>query len=186
MATPEQAAEAMIANLKEKTGRTLDQWIAVVRTSELARHGEIVKMLKADHGMSHGYANLVAHKALASDAGSALDADLVTAQYAGSKVGLRPIYDRVIKAVRAFGDDVEIAPKKSYVSLRRRKQFGLIQPSTKTRVDIGISLRDQPPSGRLEASGSFNSMVTHRVRIEDPASVDAELTGWLRTAYDES
>lgn len=186
MVTPDQAAETMIANLEEKTGRTLDQWISMVRTSDLARHGEIVKMLKTDHGMGHGYANLVAHKALASDAGSAADADLVTAQYAGPKAGLRPIYDRVIKAVSAFGDDVEIAPRKTYVSLRRRKQFALVQPSTKTRVDIGIALRDLPPSGRLEVSGSFNSMVTHRVRIEDAASVDAELTGWLRRAYDES
>jgi hypothetical protein len=88
------------------------------------------------------------------------------------------------RAVGGFGSDVEIAPKKAYVSLRRSKQFGLVQPSTKTRVDIGLVLRDTEPAGRLEASGSFNAMVTHRVRVEDKASVDDELIAWLRKAYD--
>lgn len=88
--------------------------------------------------------------------------------------------------MRGFGSDVEFAPKKAYVSLRRSKQFALVQPSTKTRVDVGLKLRDAAPEGRLEASGSFNAMVSHRVRVESPAEVDAELIGWLRKAYDEA
>ena len=87
-------------------------------------------------------------------------------------------------AVESFGDDVELAPRKAYVSLRRRKQFGLVQPSTKTRVDLGIQLVGVDPKGRLEASGSFNSMVSHRVRISAAAEVDDELVSWLRQAYD--
>lgn len=183
MATPEEQAQSMLRNLEEKTGRPLAHWLRVVAQSGLGKHGAIVKMLKADHDMTHGYANLVAHEALSSAAIHADDADLVAGQYSG-KEGLRPVYDRIAAAVGSFGDDVELAPKKAYVSLRRRKQFGLVQPSTKTRLDLGIQLVGVEPGGRLEASGSFNSMVSHRVRITEAGEVDDELVGWLRKAYD--
>ncbi|MDH3476428.1 MAG: DUF4287 domain-containing protein [Rhodospirillales bacterium] len=184
---PEEMAAAMIANLKEKTGKTLPQWLKIVNAAKLEKHGEIVKLLKSKHGMTHGFANLVAHKTLASDAGSAADAtDLVDAQYSGPKADLRPIYDVLIAKIMKFGKDVEMAPKKSYVSLRRNKQFGLIQPSTKTRVDVGINLKGVKAGGRLEASGSFNAMVSHRVRVGDVKEVDRELIDWLEKAYGEA
>ena len=186
MPTPDEMTQTMIDNLKEKTGKTLPQWLKVVAASKLSKHGEIVKMLKTDHGMGHGYAGLVAHKALQSDAGSADSADLVAAQYAGDKASLKPVYDAVMKAVGKFGKDIEVSPKKAYVSLRRKQQFGIVQPSTKTRVDVGINLKGVKPTKRLEASGSFNSMVSHRVRLESAKDVDAELIGWLKQAYDAS
>ena len=181
--SPDEMAASMIANLKEKTGKTLPQWLKVTAAAKLEKHGQIVKFLKTDHGMTHGFANLVAHKTLASDAGSVDDANLVDAQYSGPKSELRPIYDALIAQVGKFGKDVEIAPKKSYVSLRRSKQFGLIQPSTKTRVDVGLNLKGEAASGRLEASGSFNAMVSHRVRIGDVKEVNRELIAWLKKAY---
>jgi hypothetical protein len=184
MGKVEDAGAAMIANLPEKTGKSLGQWIAIVEKSKLQKHGEIVKILKTDHGMTHGFANLVAHKALASDAGSADNEDLVAAQYSGAKAALKPIYDKLVKMVEAFGKDIELAPKKAYVSLRRSKQFGLIQPSTATRLDLGLNLKGVKPSGRLEASGSWNTMVTHRVKLSSAAEVDAELKAWLKAAYD--
>ncbi len=189
MATsPEEQAAAMIANMKEKTGKTLAQWISIAKKSGEEKHGGLVKHLKSEHGMTHGFANLVAHKTLKSDAGSAADAgaDLVAAQYAGAKADLKPIYDAVIKAVETIGKDVEIAPKKTYVSLRRSKQFALVQPSTKTRVDLGINLKDEAASGRLEASGSFNAMVSHRIRLEKPGDVDKDVKAWLKKAYQQS
>jgi len=174
----------MIANMKEKTGKTLEQWLAIARRSKLEKHGELVRMLKSDHGMTHGFANLVAHKTLKSDAASAAaTTDLVAAQYSRAKSDLRPIYDAVIAAARKCGD-VEIAPKKAYVSLRRSKQFAIIQPTTKTRVDLGLNLKGEPAAGRLEASGSFNAMVSHRVRLESPADVDKDVKAWLRKAWD--
>lgn len=183
--SPEEMLATMVANLKEKTGKSLEQWVAIARKQELAKHGEIVKFLKTEHGLGHGYANLVAQKTLEAEGGGgpAEGEDLVAAQYAGAKAGLKPIYDALAAAVRKFGNDVELAPKKTYVSLRRNKQFGLIQPSTAKRVDVGINLKGVEPAGRLEASGSFNAMVSHRVRVEDPRGVDKELIGWLRQAY---
>ena len=85
-----------------------------------------------------------------------------------------------------LGDDVELAPKKAYVSLRRSKQFAIVQPSTKTRLDLGLNLGAMPPAGRLEAAGSFNAMVTHRVRLQGADEIDEAVIGWLRAAYEAS
>jgi len=182
--SPEDMAAAMIANLKEKTGKTLPQWLKITKTGAFSKHGEIVKWLKGEHGLTHGFANLIALKTLRSDSGSVANKDdLVAGQYAGDKATLRPIYDAIIKAVSKFGKDIEIAPKKAYVSLRRSKQFAIVQPSTKTRVDVGINLTGVAPTARLEKSGSFNAMLSHRVRIENRKQVDKELIGWLKEAY---
>ena len=183
--SPEEMAAGMVANLKEKTGRDMAAWLKIVKAAGAAKHGEIVKLLKGEHGVTHGYANLIAHTYL--NAGDAAGGDdLVAAQYAGPKADLRPIYDKLARAVAKFGKDVELSPKKTYVSLRRSKQFGLVQPSTRTRVDVGLNLKGEPAGGRLEASGSFNAMVSHRVRLESAADVDAELIGWLRKAYERA
>ena len=180
------ALATMIANYEKNTGKPLEAWIDIARKAKLAKHGEIVKMLKDRHGMGHGYANLVAQRVLAGDAPAPGGEDLVEAQYAGKKAPLRPLYDQLAKAVGKFGADVELAPKKTYVSLRRSKQFALVQPSTADRIDVGINLKGVPAKGRLEASGSFNAMVSHRVRVTGAKDIDAELVGWLRAAYDQA
>ncbi|MGA7219316.1 MAG: DUF5655 domain-containing protein, partial [Candidatus Sulfotelmatobacter sp.] len=88
--------------------------------------------------------------------------------------------------VKTFGKDVEIAPKKNNVSVRRSKQFALLQPSTATRLDVGLILKDVKPAGRLEASGSFNAMFTHRVRVAEKKDINGELKKWLKQAYESA
>ena len=185
---PDDMAATMIANLKDKTGKALPDWLKVVKKSKLEKHGQIVKHLKADHGVTHGFANLIAHKALEAATGTPAfgNEDSVAAQYGGDKVSLKPVYDALIKAAKRLGNDVEVAPKKTYVSLRRSKQFALIQPSTKTRVDVGLNLKGVKPAKRLEIAGSFNAMCTHRVRLASQKEVDSELAGWLRMAYEKA
>jgi len=180
--SPDAAEATMIANLEEKTGKSLDAWVKIAAASGCSKHGEIVAFLKSKHGFTHGYANLVAHRTLKSAATDADPDDLVTAQYSGKKAALKPIYDALLAAIGKFGP-VEISPKKAYVSLRRARQFAIIQPSTATRLDVGIQLKDVKPTDRLEASGSFNAMVSHRVRVESVSAVDKELVGWLQQAY---
>ena len=183
-ASPDATVQTMIENLPDKTGKSLDQWITLLGKAKLEKHGEMVKLLKSEHGVGHGFANLIVHQYRdGGSAGHSTDA-LVDAQYSGAKSELRPIYDAIVKLVEAFGKDAEISPKKTYVSLRRNKQFALIQPSTKTRVDVGINLKGEKPTPRLEKSGSFNAMVSHRVRITDTKEVNSELKKWLRKAYD--
>lgn len=179
--TPEKMLATMLENLPAKTGKKLDVWLTTIGKQGYTKHGEIMKFLKGEHGVTHGFANLIAQQYLSRDTGAP---DLVSAQYAGPKATLRPIYDAILQAAKTFGDDIEVSPKKAYVSLRRSKQFALVQPSTKDRVDVGLNLRGLEPEGRLEASGSFNAMVTHRVRITKKSEVNKELRDWLKRAYD--
>jgi predicted transport protein len=185
--SPEQMKASMIAGMAEKTGKSLDEWLAIVRASKLTKHKEFMTLLKEEHGLTHGFANLVALQALQSDSHTADDTDaLVDAQYAGAKAPLRPLYDKLLAAIQSFGKDVEVSPKKAYVSLRRNKQFAILQPSTATRLDVGINLKGTEPTERLEASGSFNAMVSHRVRLSKPAEIGKKLLGWLKQAYEAS
>lgn len=185
MADIDKAMETMKANLAASTGKSLAQWVLAARGFGLARHGEIVQRLKTEHGLGHGYANLIAHTMNQSAAATSGDsAALVDAQYAGPKAPLRPIYDRLAAVLQGFGTDVELAPKKAYVSVRRARQFAILQPSTATRFDVGLVLKAVAPAGRLEASGSFSAMVTHRVRLASAKEVDAELVGWMKQAHD--
>ena len=185
MADMDAATAKMIANLEANTGKSFSDWIALARGAGQAKHGQMVAWLKAEQGLTHGYANLVAHKAMASDAGSQDGEDLLAAMFAGPKAAIKPAYDKAAAFVEGLGS-VEFAPKKGYTSLRRTKQFGLLQPSTKDRLDIGLALKGVEPAGRLEAAGSWNGMVSHRIRIAAPDEIDAEVEGWLRQAWERA
>lgn len=185
MGSIDDAIQTMIRNLEGKTGKSLAQWVKTARSTKLTKHRELLDSLKAEHGLTHGYANFVALRALASDEQPG-DGDLISEQYAGAKAPLRDLYDALIAAVNKFGGDVEISPKKAYVSLRRKKQFAIIQPSTASRLDVGLNLKGVKPTERLEPSGSFNAMVSHRVRLASKKDVDKQLIAWLRQAYDSA
>jgi hypothetical protein len=184
--TDKDAFAATDAALLAKTGRSLAEWVAVTRGSGIAGHMALVAHLKETHGLGHGHANSIVHAANASAAVSMDGNDLVEAMFAGPKSAMRPIYDAVIAEAQGFGSDVELAPKKGYTSLRRSKQFALAQPSTKDRFDLGLNLKGIEPCGRLEASGSWNAMVSHRVRLASPEQFDGEVRGWLREAYERA
>ena len=181
MATPEEMAQTMINNLPEKTGKALADWLAIVGGSGFEKHGQIVKFLKTDHGMTHGFANLVASKALSPE--PAAEADLIAAQYAGGKQALKPIHDAIVDYANSLGGDVELAPKKTSHSLRRSKQFALITPATKTRIDLGLALKGEKADGRLE---TYNAMCSHRIRLESAEDFDDQVKSWMRLAYERS
>jgi predicted transport protein len=178
--------QTMIDNLHKKTGKTLEQWIALVKKENFGKHSEVISFLKDKHGLTYGYANLVAHRLKGTDAGSAENKDdLIEKQYKG-KEHLRPMYDRLLEEIQKFGDDVEIAPKNAYVSLRRKKQFAMLQPATKTRFEIGINLKGQQPAGKLEAITAANAMCSHRINISDINDIDKDIIYWLKLAYDNA
>ena len=173
----------MEKGLLEKTGKSLDHWISVVHKSGIDKHKAIIDFLKKEHGFTYGYANLVALKSLKTDAGSINDDELLINQYAG-KEHLKPVYEKLISEIGRFGNDITQTPKKDSVSIIRKKQFALIKPATKTRIDLGLKMKGKPVDGRLENSGPFGTMCTHRVRLSTVDEVDGELIGWLREAYD--
>jgi len=179
----DKATQTMIENLYKNTGKTLAQWIETVKAQNIAKHGEIIKYLKENHAFTHGFANLVAHKAKETDAGSAENQDeLITRQYSG-KEHFKPVYDRLLSEIRTFGNDIEVAPKNAYVSLRRKKQFAILNPATKTRFEIGLNLKGQETTGKLEAEKP-NAMCSHKLSISGLQDIDQEVIGWLKKAYD--
>ena len=183
MADVQKALATQIKNIETRTGRTLEQLIAHVRGSGLAKHGEIVSMLKSSFGLGYGDANTIAH--LAKDAGGGPESspsDPLDRLYVGPKAALRPIHDSLLTHLRQFGA-FETAPKQKYVSYRRKRQFAMIGPATNTRVEVGLNIRELPSSPRLERLPT-GQMCTFRIKLTDAAQVDAELIAWLRSAYD--
>jgi predicted transport protein len=181
----DKTAATMIENLKAKTGHTLDEWKAIIAQQKFAKHGEIVKFLKETHQVTHGYASEIALKVLASDADSAPDTSaLIDAQYKG-KEHFKPMYDHLIAAVQGFGGAFEIAPKKSYVSLKRKKQFIILNPTTKTRFEIGFNLKGVAPQGKLEAEKP-DGICSHKISLADIKDIDAEVIGWINQAFDKA
>ncbi len=180
-ASPDDQLATMLANIPEKTGKPLAEWIALIKQSGHEKHGAIMKFLKEEHGVTHGFANLITAKSRETDADA--EVDLVATQYAGTKEAMRPLYEEIVAFAQTLGSDVELAPKKTSVSLRRKKQFALITPATKTRIDLGLALKGDDPQGRLEA---YNAMCSHRVRIEASSDFDDEVKGWMRDAYSRS
>lgn len=185
MSSTDKAEQTMIDNLKKNTGKSLEEWVRIVRAQKFGKHGEIIKFLKETHSFTHGFANLVAHKSRGSDAGSAENKDdLIDKQYKG-KEHLKPIYERLISEISRLGSDVEIAPKNAYVSVRRKKQFAMLTPASKTRFEIGINLKGEPVKGRLEPAGT-NLMCSHKINITSEKEIDGEVIEWLRKSYDNA
>ncbi len=172
--------EEMAAGVERRTGRAISEWMALVPEGTFTQQAEF---LVAEHGLKASDARAVLH--LGAYLSRPPDEELVAAQYAGAKEALRPIYDAVLGAITALGDDVKVAPRKTYVSFDRARQFALVQASTRTRVDLGVRLDDATATDRLAAAGSFGSgNITHRIALGAPREVDAQVRDWLRAAYD--
>jgi predicted transport protein len=179
----EQQIANQLANIEKSTGRSLAEWSELIRASGLEKHGQIVGWLKSEHGITHGNANLLAVKVREAAAGGApADEELVDSHYSGRNAALRPLYERVVAEVNGFGSDVELAPKKTYVSLRRKKQFATVGPAA-GQLEVCLNLAGKPATDRLKPT---TGMATHKVRITDAAGLDEELRGWLREAYERA
>ena len=184
----DKAVATQLANIEKRTGKSVRQLADIVRASGLAKHGEQVAMLKRELGMGHGDANLLAHHVRTLDAAATgtveptTPEDAVAALYTGKKAELKPIHDRLMKQIGRFGE-FEVAPKKTYASLRRKKQFAMIGPATNTQVEVGLNMKGMTPTGRLVQLPP-KGMCDYKVRLASVDEVDAELVGWLRTAFD--
>ena len=198
----DKAIGTQLENIQKRTGKTLDELTTLVRNSGLTKHGQAVAMLKETLGMGHGDANMIAHltfsperiygtaggstaAASTGSAGGGAEAASVDAEldriYTGPKAALRPIHERVMKEIEKLGD-FELAPKKTYISLRRKKQFATVGPATNTRVEVGLNMKGVTGTSRLEALPP-GQMCQYKVRLEKAEDVDAELIAWIRTAY---
>jgi hypothetical protein len=190
MSVVDKAIQTQLNNIQAKTGKTLDELRAVMQQSGLTKHGEIRTMFQRDLGLGYGDANMLA-QILRDSAAEGADAaqsktpdDVVNTLYAGAKAGLRPIHDRLMAEIAPLGA-FEIAPKKGYLSLRRKKQFAMVGPATNTRVEVGLNMKGVEATDRLIAMPG-GSMCNYKVNLTDIAEVDAELVAWIARAYNSA
>ncbi len=175
--------QAYLDTIKEKTGKTIDDFRVLAAPLGFAKHAEVLAWAKLEFGLGHGHANLIAKLVLEPDSFKRPETDRVDGLFAGKKAPWRPLYERLLADLGQLGPDVGTDATDSYVSfVRGGKKFAIVAP-TADRLDLGIKLKGEPATAKFEAAGKWNAMVTHRVRIIEAAQVDAEVMAWLGRAY---
>jgi len=176
--------QAYLDTVQAKTGKTPADFALLAQHKGLTEHGELVAWLKSDFALGHGHANAIVAVLLKSESRAAPTDDKLAKLFAGKKAVWQPACAALLEQIKGFGDDVVIAPVDTYINiLRGKKKFAILQISSGERVDIGIKLKSLEPTDRLEFSGTWNAMVTHRVRITDSSQLDAQVLEWLGMAY---
>lgn len=195
MADPQAATLTQLRNIQDKAGKTIAQLHAVLAASGLAKTGERRTLLMAQFKLGYGDANAVAlfygkpvpdlgpgAAAATPAAAAAADGDPLDAIYAGAKAGLRPLHETVMAFVNGLGP-FESAPKKAYISLRRKKQFAMLGPATQGAIEIGLNAKDLPDHARLKVQPP-GGMCQATTRISTAKEFDAALKAWIKQAYD--
>lgn len=182
-----------VAELKQKSGRSLEEWLSLVKKSGLKDEQERRDWLKQEHGMGTNSAGWIAERSVGK--GSETDdpdrylkaaEGYVEQMFSGSKADLRPIYDALLKLGLKVGKEAKACPCQTIVPLYRKHVFAQIKPTTRTRIDMGFALGDMKPKGRLIDTGGFakKDRITHRIPIESVSDIDDEVKHWFKVAYD--
>lgn len=183
MADLKQAEITQLQNIAESTGKSLQDFTRIVQQSGLEKHGQILKMLKDEHGLTHGNANLIASKTRERLSEESTPIDLLSALFPEKKLHLKPIYDELEAIASNLGEDVTVLPQKSGISLRTGKQFALITVPNMKSLKLGLKMKDITATDRLQQT---TGMCTHQVVLTDVDDVDDEITAWLLEAYRQS
>ncbi len=182
-----------IRELPEKTGRSLDEWIALTKKSGPPTEKERREWLKKEHKLGTNAAAWIAErvdgKGLEEDSPDAYlktAAEWVEAQYSGPRAGLRPLYEQLLKLGLSLGKDVKASPCKTMVPLYRNHVFAQIKPSTNSRIDLGFALGNMKTPKRLIDTGGYEKKdrITRRIEVRTKADIDDEVKRWLKGAYD--
>ena len=185
MSDPNAALATQLRNIEKKTGKSFDELRRLIAASGLTKHGEKRAMLMEQLGLGHGDANTLVHLAAQVEAPAAATGDdALDAIYTDAKAHLRPLHEALIAKIDGFGT-YEEAPKKTYVSLRRKKQFATLGPATKDQMELGLNAKSLPADARLKQLPA-GGMCQYSVRFSSADEIDAKLLGWVRTAFDAS
>ena len=183
--SPNGMSEAVIRNLKSRTGKNLEQWVSVARKSALSEQKELRKWLKAEHVLGGTTCWIIADATLGEPGGAPpSDSEVLDTQFRGDKAALRPVYERLLGAVKMLGSDVNLGVRKTQTTFARKNTFAVAKAPTKTRIDLGLRLPGVKPTKRLETTTAFSDNATHCVTLSTLGDVDGQLMKWLKAAYD--
>ena len=181
-----------LAGLKQKTGRTLEEWIKFIAKEGPATEKDRREWLKAKHGLGTNYAWWIAERSVGKGDDGSPETYLQQAEeyveemYSGAKEPMRPIYDKLLALGRSLGTDVRVCPCQTMVPLYRKHVFAQIKPTTLTRIDLGLALKDTKVPKRLINTGGFakKDRISHRIEITSLKDIDAEVKKWIKVAYE--
>ncbi len=186
---PGEMAEAIVKNLKEKTGKDLQEWVDLVQQKGPAGEKEQIAWLRNIYGLGKPTASVIVSEIEGEGmTQSYVDPDkLLDDMYAGDREPLRPIYEELRIFGKTLGEDVRFGVGKTYVAMSHDRQFAVIKPES-GRVELGLALGDAAPTERLEANGpnGTTSKITHKVRLTEPAHIDDDVRSWLKDAYERN
>jgi Domain of unknown function (DUF5655) len=186
--TPDDMMGAVIGSLAARTGRSLEEWLALVEASGIdpLDQNAVRRWLRSERGVPQNSQWAIADAA-ARAAGWVRPsvAEYIDSQYRGAKAGLRPIYDALASAITGLGEDVRVEGRGGYTPFVRGRQFAAVAAAARDRVDLGLRFTDAPASGRLRPA-SAPGQATHKVALRSVADVDDELLHLLRVAYDQN
>lgn len=182
-----------VHDMPQKTGRSLDEWLALTRKAGPPTEKERVEWLKREHKLGTNNAAWIAGrlegKNTEEDSPEAYlkqAEDWVEAQYTGPRAALRPLYEQLLKLGFSIGEDVKACPCKTMVPFYRNHVFAQIRPSTNTRIDFGLALGNTKTPKRLINTGGYEKKdrITHRIEVKSKADIDDELKRWLKKAWE--
>ena len=183
-----------VADLPQKTGRSLEQWIELAQKSGPGTEKQCREWLQREHGLGTHNAGWMAGRAFGKNGEQDIDPasylraaeSCVEAMFAGKKAGLRPLYDELLQLALGLGQDVKACPCKTIVPLYRNHVFAQIKPATSTRIDMGLALGMRATPRRLIDTGGFakKDRITHRIEISKPTDIDEQVRRWLKIAYE--
>lgn len=188
MSSVERAKATQLANIQKKTGKSMEELTELIQSSGLSKHGEIRSMLMEKLGLGYGDGSMLVQHVLKTDVQLVVNekglttAEVLDAIYSGPKANLRPIHDKIMDSINQFGE-FEIAPKKGYISLRRKRQFATLGPATNTRFELGINAKSLEADERLLEQPA-GSICNYKVRLTEVRQVDQQVISWIRKAYE--
>jgi len=182
-----------VGELKQKTGRSLEEWLKHIKKAGPKTEEERRQWLKEEYKLGTNTASWLAEHAEGKGQESS-DPDLylkaaerdVEKLFSGGKTHLRPIYDALLKLGLKIGKEAKACPCQTIVPLYRNHVFAQIKPTTQSRIDLGFALGDLKPTGRLIDTGGFakKDRITHRIPLSSLEDIDDEVKHWLKVAYD--
>lgn len=187
--SPKEMIEAIQRNLPQKTGRSFEQWVALAKKRKTDDRKALTAWLKSEHSLGTVTAHFIAADALGRSIADAYadEGALLDAMYGGERAALRPIYDRLAETAQTLGDDVTLTVCKTYVGIRRKRQFAMIKPANRPCILLGLALPGVAPAGRLAKAGAIgNDRMTHRIEVGAADEVDQAVKRWLKAAYERA
>jgi hypothetical protein len=182
--TPAELEKEFTENAKEKTGRTMDQWLAMAKASGMKKQMEILNWLKKDHGLNHMQAGFVASiylnggKAVYQNEDNLLDIQFNKAE------PMRPLYDLISEKILSAYPDTQVIAKKTYISFTAKREFAAvnIKPG---EIRLGFDLGDKPFTEVLQKSKLAGPMprISHMIILKDPKDFDKDAVSLLKESY---